>query len=106
VVRGRSYTGRAFVVRALHSPAEAAGAHLVLLGSGGADAAELCRRVDGRPVLVVGDMPGALRLGATIAFVFEGSKLRFALRLGPARRGALHISAQLQKLAVSVSEGN
>lgn len=105
VVRGRSYNGRAFVVKALRSPAEAAGAHLIFLGSGEADAAELCRRVDGRPVLVVGDTADALRLGATIAFTFEGAKLRFALRLGAARRGALHVSAQLQKLAVSVTEG-
>lgn len=105
LVRGRAINGRLFVIKPLRSAAEASTTQLVFLGPDESVAAEVCRRVSGRPVLVVGDSETALRLGATIGFFFEGENLRFALRLEPAESAQLRISAQVQKLARVVQKG-
>lgn len=51
------------------------------------------------PVLTVGDSPDFARRGGTVAFVFEGQKIRFEINRAAAQRQGLKLSSQLLALA-------
>jgi len=106
-VRGRKVGGREVVIRLCRTAAEAAIAQMVFVMADDATLRELLQRVDGRPVVLVGESERFLRQGGTIAFLFEAdNKVRFAINMTAADRAGLRISAQLQKLAKSILRGN
>lgn len=106
-VRGRKVGGREVIVRRCRTATEAAVAQMVFVAADDATVRELLQRVDGRPVIVVGESERFLRQGGTIAFLFEAdNKVRFSINMTAADRGGLRISAQLQKLAKSIVRGN
>lgn len=99
-VRGRKVNGRAIEVRMLHRSAEAAEVHMVFDGRAGEGESREQWQHPG--TLLVVDSERVLRRRGAIAFVFVEDKLRFAIDIEAAARVKLKISAQLQKLAVSV----
>lgn len=102
-VRGRKVAGRDVVIRICRTATEAAVAQMVFVVADDATVRELLQRVDGRPVMLVGESERFLRQGGTIAFMFEAdNKVRFAINMAMADRARLRISAQLQKLAKSI----
>jgi hypothetical protein len=62
--------------------------------------AEVLARVEGAPVLTVGDADGFLRAGGMINFVLEENKVRFLINQTAAERGRLRISTKLLRLAL------
>ncbi len=106
-VRGRKVGGREVIIRHCRTATEAAVAQMVFVVADDATMRELLQRVDGRPVILVGESERFLRQGGTIAFLFEAdNKVRFAINMTAADRAGLRISAQLQKLAKSILRGN
>ncbi len=102
-VHGRRIGGRPIEVRPCRTAAEAAGGQLIFVAADDAVLRELVQRVAGRAVLIVGNSERQLRLGGTIAFLFErDDKVRFAINMAAAERAQLRVSAQLQKLAKSI----
>ncbi|MES1241291.1 MAG: YfiR family protein [Acidobacteriota bacterium] len=61
---------------------------------------EVLARVQGAPVLTVGDTDGFLKAGGVINFVVEHNKVRFLINQEAAGRSQLKISSKLLRLAV------
>ena len=62
---------------------------------------EVLAKVQGAPVLTVGDADGFLRAGGVINFVLEGGKVRFLIDQAAAERSGLRVSSKLMRLAVN-----
>jgi len=62
---------------------------------------EVLARVEGEPVLTVGDTDGFLRAGGVVNFKLEGTKVRFVIDQGAAERSGLRISSKLLRLAMT-----
>ena len=60
---------------------------------------EVIRRVDGLPVLTVGDTPAYARRGVMINFFMVDNKVRFTINLDKAKAAGFSISSRLLKLA-------
>jgi hypothetical protein len=60
---------------------------------------EILSRVEGAPVLTVGETDGFLRAGGMIDFVLEDNKVRFLINQDAAERSRLRISSKLLRLA-------
>jgi hypothetical protein len=63
---------------------------------------ELFRRVDGRPILTVGDDPSFATRGGIIGLTTQQDKVRFEVNMIATRRAGLRLSSQLLKVAVRV----
>jgi len=63
---------------------------------------EIIRRVDGLPVLTVGDTPNYAHRGVMINFFMADNKVRFMINLDKARRAGFNISSRLLKLAAVI----
>lgn len=95
--------GRSFEVRRLEGVTEAAGCHvLYVAGSEAGRVAEILAWTEGKPVVVVGDLPGFVEAGATIGFVKESGRVRFQVNLAAARRSGLVLGSQLLKVASKI----
>lgn len=62
---------------------------------------EVLARVEGEPVLTVGDTDGFLRAGGVVNFRLEGTKVRFVIDQAAAERSGLRISSKLLRLAMA-----
>jgi hypothetical protein len=60
---------------------------------------EIIRRLDGNPVLTIGDTAGYASRGVMINFFMEDNKVRFEINPKQANRAGLKISSRLLKLA-------
>lgn len=60
---------------------------------------EILRRLQGAPVLMVGDSPEVARRGGVIGFYLEGNKVRFEVNPAAARAAGLKVSAKLLSVA-------
>jgi uncharacterized protein DUF4154 len=66
---------------------------------------EVLSRVEGQPVLTVGDTDGFLRAGGMINFVLEENKVRFLINQEAAERSRVRISSKLLRLAMGPGKG-
>jgi hypothetical protein len=99
-VLNKRINGRAVVVRRFASAQEARAAHILFVTAAEAGRiAELRERLDGRPVLVVGEVPEFARRGGTANFFIEENRVRFEVNLDAARRSRLNISARMLDVA-------
>jgi len=97
---------RPIVVRRVDSPRDLRHCHIVFVSSSdAARSAEVLDRLDGLPILVVGETSDFARRGGTIAFLIEDNRVRFEVNLDAARRAKLTISAKLLSLAKTVRTG-
>ena len=59
----------------------------------------LCDKLDGKPVLTVGESDGFLPAGGGIRFFFEDNRIRFEINPDPIATDGLKVSAKLMRLA-------
>lgn len=105
-VRDKRIDKRPIVIRRLEAPQDLKRCHIVFVSS--SDAArigDVAARLEGLPILVVGETPDFARRGGSIAFVIEDNRVRFEVNLDAARRARLTISAKLLNLATVVRAG-
>ncbi len=76
---------------------------LFISGSQEQQLTEIIRRLDGEPVLTVGDTDGYASRGVIINFFMENNKVRFEINPEQADRAGFKISSRLLKLAVVVN---
>ena len=76
---------------------------LFIAGSQEQQLTEIIRRLDGAPVLTVGDTDGYASRGVMINFFMENNKVRFEINPEQADRAGFKISSRLLKLAVVVN---
>jgi YfiR/HmsC-like len=103
IVAGRKVNGRSIVVRSLADAAELAPADVLFVPQ--ADDTrfvELLPAIQGSAVLTVGESPAFAAAAGAIVFVQQDGKLRFEINIAAAERARLKVSAELQKLALSV----
>ena len=100
VVRGESLGERNLLVQRPETLDELRGCHVLFVSrSERQRMPEVLARVEGAPVLTVGDTDGFLRAGGMINFVLEENKVRFLINQAAAERGGLRISSKLLRLA-------
>lgn len=100
---GRQVNGRSVKVHVLASVAEAASAHIIFVcGSDDARLPAIRKVTDGTPVLLVGESDHFWAEGGMIRLQRVGDQLRFSIDVRAAERAGLKISAQLQKLALTL----
>lgn len=100
-LEGRVIRGSEIRVRTVE--ADASGCLVLVFPEGGNVAA--VRRMQGRPLLTVGEGWAFLDEGGVLAVVVADGRLAFGVNLDAARRGNLRLSAQLLRLARRVVEG-
>lgn len=104
IVHGRRINGRSLTVKVVRSPAEAVAVDLLFIPDGQEKLWDIMKdKLSHAGVLTVGESHHFLSLGGIIGFVLEGEKVRFSINLAAASESGLKISAQLLKLATSVS---
>ncbi len=102
-VRGRKVNGRPIQVRHVGDRADVPGVHVLFVpASQTRAAAGLGDAMRRGSVLGVGESPGFLDAGGSIAFGLEADKVRFDIDLRSAEAARLKTSAQLLKLARTV----
>lgn len=65
---------------------------------------EILKKLNGKPILTVGDMEGFIETGGMINLVKVGNKVRWEINRGPAKKAGLKISSQLLRNALRVVE--
>lgn len=92
--------GRGIVLRGAREVEGALDAHVVFVGDASdAQRAELLRLSKGRPLVVIGELPGFAAEGAQFNFYLAGGKVRFEVNLEAVRGSKLEVSSQVLKLA-------
>ena len=100
VVRGESLGERSLLVQRPESLDGLRDCHVLFVSrSERTRFAEILSRVQGEPVLTVGDTDGFLKAGGVISFVLEENKVRFQINPEAAERSRLKISSKLLRLA-------
>ena len=98
LVSGETIGGRPILVTRLQPRDDPARCQLLFVARQ-ADAAGLLQRVDGAPVLTVGETDDFADDGGIIRLLIENNKVRFEVNRAAAQRARLAISSQLLKLA-------
>jgi hypothetical protein len=93
--------GHPIVIRRFASGSDYTTCHILFISSSVTpeERAAAIRKVQGTPVLLVGDEPGFAAEGGTINFVMEENKIRFEINTEVAKREQLKISSKLLSLA-------
>jgi hypothetical protein len=100
VVRGESLGERSLLVQRPETLDDLRDCHVLFVSrSERQRMPEVLARVEGAPVLTVGDTDGFLRAGGMINFVLEENKVRFLINQEAAERSGLRISSKLLRLA-------
>ena len=101
---GRPVQRRRVEVRRVRTPAQAAGAHILFVGSDAwGDAPSWLQATRGKPIAVVTDAPRGLEAGALLAFVEIEHRVRFEASLRAAEQAHLQLSARLLAVAARVT---
>jgi hypothetical protein len=100
VVRGETVGERGLIVQRPESLGDLRDCHVLFVSrSERSRLPEVLSRVQGAPVLTVGDTDGFLKAGGVINFVLEDNKVRFQINPEAAERSRLKISSKLLRLA-------
>jgi hypothetical protein len=99
-VRGRDVAGHPMVVSRVTSVGPKPPCHVLYLSGGTASQqAQVIAPLGDAPVLTISDVQGFTEIGGMVQFFFEHGQLRFSIRLEPAKRARLQISARLLQLS-------
>jgi YfiR/HmsC-like len=100
VVRGETVGERGLIVQRPDALEDLRDCHVLFVSrSERSRLPEVLSRVQGAPVLTVGDTDGFLKAGGVINFVLEENKVRFQINPEAAERSQLKISSKLLRLA-------
>lgn len=106
VVRGKPINGREVVVKRFKPGQELTGCHIVFIGSSEKNKLRsILDRLDNRPVLTVGDMPGFCDEGGTVSLDLADNRVGLTINLQAAERARLQLSSKLLSLATIVHKG-
>ncbi|MGH9350479.1 MAG: YfiR family protein [Vicinamibacterales bacterium] len=105
-IRDKRVNNRPVVVKRLGWAQDLRTCHILFVSSSeAARAPELRTRLDGLPILLVGETPEFARRGGTINFTIDDNKVKLEVNVDAARRARLNISAKLLRVARIVRGG-
>jgi YfiR/HmsC-like len=105
-IQNKRINRRPLVVKHLQWTQDLKRCHILFVSSTeSAKAKELATRLEGLPILLVGETPGFARQGGTINFTIKDNTVGFEVNVNAAKRSRLNISAKLLKLARIVRGG-
>jgi hypothetical protein len=100
VLRGRTIRDRPLAVRRLARLDEMETAQVLFIArSEGDEVARILRRLEGQPVLTVGEEPDFAQQGGVVRFRVDQDRVGFEINIDSAERAGLKMSSQLLKLA-------
>lgn len=98
-VKGETVNGRSLEVRRLKTDDDLSACHVLFLSrSDRENTAGLVQKLQGRPVLTVGEIEGFAELGGVINFVMVDRKVRFEVNPQAAAQQGMKISSKLLQL--------
>jgi uncharacterized protein DUF4154 len=99
-IQNKRINKRSLVIKRLQWSNDLRQCHILFISSSEANrTGELASRLEGLPILVVGETPEFARRGGTVNFTIEANKVGFEVNVDAARRARLNISAKLLKVA-------
>lgn len=99
-IRDKKIDGRPLAVKRLQWSDDLRQSHILFIGSSEAGKiGELARRVEGRPILIVGETTDLATRGASINFRIDDGRVRFDVNVDAAKKARLSISSKLLKVA-------
>jgi len=100
---GKSVKGRAFLLKRVSGEQEMRACHLLFIASSERRRMrDWLQKIQGAPVLTVGESPEFLDHGGVINLILKDGSVRFDINLEPARMARLKLDANLLKVAASV----
>jgi hypothetical protein len=105
-VHNKRINKRAIVVRRLQWGSDLRYCHILFISaSESAKTADMAARLEGLPILVVGESSDFAHRGGTINFTVDDNKIRFEVNLVAAKKSRLDISAKLLNVATRIVRG-
>lgn len=105
VVKGRTINKRPVEIREIDEDDDLSGIHAIFLaGSQIGSVAQLRRKADGLPLLVITESASGLEYGATINFTEKNNRISFEVALDVAQQKGLRLSAEMLKVAGNVRQ--
>lgn len=105
ILRGQNASGHPIEVRSVSAEDEDAmkACHLIYV-SAPTKLNAVSRAVQGRPVLIIGDEPGAARSGAMIGFTIKQQRVKLEINNDAARNAKLRIPSDILDMATLVKQ--
>ena len=105
-VQHKRINGRLIVVKRLQWGNDLRQCHILFItASEAAKGADLATRLEGLPILIVGESSDFARRGGTINFTVDDNKIRFEVNVDTAKKSRLVISARLLDVAKGIVRG-
>ena len=104
-VNGKRIDERPLIVREIADLAEGRGCNILFVSTQKKLTYDLLSRVNGSPILTVGDCANFAARGGIIGFRLENGKIRLEINVGAADRARLRISSKLLSLSDIVKGG-
>lgn len=104
-VQNKRINKRSVVVRRLRWNQDLRQCHILFISASEAATAADMARLEGLPILVVGETSDFARRGGTINFTLDNNRIRFEVNVDAARRSRLNISATLLNVATRIIRG-
>jgi hypothetical protein len=99
-IQDKRVNGRPVVIKRLQWHQDLRQSHILFVGaSEEARMPEIAARLQGQPILLVGETPDFARHVGTIGFAIDDNKVKLEVNLEAAKRARLNISAKLLKVA-------
>ena len=107
IIRGEVVGAHPLQVQRYRSLNELGPCHILFVGaSEAANTRAICAKLEGKPVVTVGETENFARSGGIIRFMKEGSKIRFRINIQAAREANVTISSKLLRAAEIVTTDN
>lgn len=104
IVKGEQMNGHPLVIKRYRRVEEIESCHILFISqSEQYRLRRVLNKLQGRPILTVGDMAGFAEAGGMIQFYTNENKIRFQINLESVRSSALNISSKLLRLAEIVT---
>lgn len=99
-IKGETVRGHPIKVVRYKNVEEIQTCHILYIGrSESRHLEQVVRKLNGKPMLTVSDIPDAAEAGVGIGFVTERNRIKLQINLGPIKSGALVVSSKLLRLA-------
>jgi hypothetical protein len=105
-VQNKRINRRSIVVKRLHWGIDLRQCHMLFVSASEAAKVADLSRLEGLPILVVGESSDFARRGGTINFTVDDNKIRFEVNLETAKKSRLDLSAKLLDVATRIVRGN